>query len=76
MNNKIQALWQGWQRVAKKIGDFQARLILTLFYFLIVLPTGLIARLFADPLALRKKSAEWEKRVNVATRLEEARRQF
>lgn len=76
MNEKTQTLWHAWQRVAKKIGDFQARLILTLFYFLIVLPTGLIARLFADPLALRKKSAEWDKRGNAAVRLEEARRQF
>jgi hypothetical protein len=30
----LQRLWEGWKRVGKKIGDFQARLILSLFYFI------------------------------------------
>ena len=42
MKNQLKDLWQRWQKVAKKIGDFQARLILSLFYLLIVLPIGLI----------------------------------
>ena len=74
--SKLKALWQGWQKVAKKIGDFQARLILTLFYFIFVIPIGLIARLFADPLALKKSSAHWDKRESAPARMEDARRQF
>ena len=41
--------WTRWIKVATVIGDFQARVVLSLFYFLIVLPFGLAVRLFADP---------------------------
>ncbi len=32
----LKKVWEGWKAIAKRIGDFNARLILTLFYFLIV----------------------------------------
>ena len=76
MKSKLEQLWQRWQKVAKKIGDFQARLILSLFYILIVLPIGLIARMFSDPLSLKKTAAHWEKKQSSPPRLEDARRQF
>ncbi len=69
-------LWQGWVKVAKKIGDFQARLMLTIFYFVLILPMGLIARMFADPLALKRSTASWTSRTSAPPSLEEARRQF
>ena len=47
-------LWAHWKRIAKKIGDFQARLILSVFYFIIVGPFALILRWVADPLSLKK----------------------
>ena len=76
MNSKLKELWQRWQKVAKKIGDFQARLILSFFYFMIVLPVGLIARMFADPLGLKKTAARWHAKQSSRSRLEDARRQF
>ena len=76
MNSKLKELWQHWTRIAKKIGDFQARLILTLFYFIFIIPIGLIASRFADPLALKNNAAHWQKRESVPPRLEDARRQF
>jgi hypothetical protein len=76
LNSKLKELWQRWTRIAKKIGDFQARLILTLFYFIFIIPIGLIARMFADPLALKNTAAHWEKRASAPARLEDARRQF
>jgi hypothetical protein len=72
----LKELWQRWVKVAKIIGDFQARLMLSLFYLLLILPFGLIARLFADPLALKKTSASWDTRQSTPPRLEDARRQF
>jgi hypothetical protein len=72
----LKELWQRWVKVAKKIGDFQARLMLSLFYLVLILPIGLIARLFADPLALKKSAASWDTRQNAPPRLEDARRQF
>ena len=50
----LRRLWQGWKRVGKKIGDFQARLLLTVFYFVILAPFALGVRLWADPLGLKR----------------------
>lgn len=32
--NILHSLWDGWKRVAKRIGDIHARILLTLFYFI------------------------------------------
>jgi hypothetical protein len=49
-------LWEGWKRIAKKIGDFQARLLLTVFYLFIIGPFALLIRLWGDPLAIKPRS--------------------
>jgi len=46
-------LTERWKRVGHKIGDFQARLILTLFYFIIVGPFALVIRFGGDPLRIK-----------------------
>ena len=55
----LKRLWQGWKRIAHKIGNFQARVFLSVFYGLIVLPFGLAARLFCDPLRIKKRPTQW-----------------
>ncbi len=50
----IKSFWEKWQRIARRIGDFQARLILTVLYFVIIGPFALIVRWGADPLSLKK----------------------
>jgi len=52
----IRKLWAHWLTLARKIGQFQSRIILTLFYFVFVTPFGLAVRLFADPLHTRRRS--------------------
>ena len=47
-------LWERWRLIAKAIGDFQARLILSVVYFVIIGPFALVLRWAADPLALKK----------------------
>ncbi len=47
------SLWELWKRAAKKIGDFQARVLLTLFYFVVLAPFALAVRWGSDPLALK-----------------------
>ena len=42
----LKALWSAWKRLAHKIGNFQARVLLTILYAIVVLPFGLAARLF------------------------------
>ncbi len=51
----LRKLWDHWMVLARKIGKFQSRILLTFFYFVIVLPFGLGVRLLADPLYIRRR---------------------
>ncbi len=46
--------WQRWKAFAHIIGNFQSRLLLSIFYFLVLSPFGLGVKLFSDPLRLKK----------------------
>lgn len=74
----IKRLWAGWKEIAEYIGDFQSRLILTLFYFTILVPFGIIVRLFTDPLHIKSKkiTTGWTKHEPVSAELSDAQRQF
>lgn len=62
----MKKLWEKWQRVARKIGDFQARLILTVLYFIIIGPFALIVRWGADPLSLKRRGQRgWRPKAKV-----------
>jgi hypothetical protein len=50
----LRRLWTHWLEIARAIAEFQSRLLLTLFYFTVFVPFGLIARLVVDPLRLRR----------------------
>ena len=68
-------IWEGWKRVGGWIGDFIGRLFLTLFYFTLVLPFGLLMRIFRDPLRLRHSGPPgWLDREPEERTLEGARR--
>jgi len=70
-------LWTGWKRIAHKLGDIQARVLLTVFYFLVVAPFALAIRVFADPLSLKPRTPKgWRPRPHGPRGLEQARRQF
>jgi len=69
-------IWENWKEIAHKIGNFQARAILTLFYLVVALPFALIVRLKSDPLTLRQAKPEWVQRLRHAVDLTDARRQF
>ena len=56
MPGALRSLWEGWKRVARKIGNFQARIILLVFYFVVVCPFALVVRWTSDPLSLKPKS--------------------
>lgn len=60
----LKRFWEGWKRFGQWIGDAVARIVLTIFYFIVFLPFGLMSRLFADPLGIRRRNAElWQPRV-------------
>ena len=55
----LQALWSAWKRLAHKIGNFQARVLLTILYAIVVLPFGLTARIFSDSLKIKHRPTKW-----------------
>ena len=58
----LKNLWGAWKRLARKIGNFQARVILTVLYAVVVLPFGLLVRLFSDPLHIKNRPSSWTER--------------
>jgi hypothetical protein len=71
-------LWKWWKRVARKIGDFQARIILTIFYFIILGPFALAVRLWSDPLAIKTSTTRgWHPKADgKGAPMEQAAKQF
>jgi len=69
--------WRAWTRIARRIGDVQARLLLVFLYFVVVPPFALLVRWTADPLAIRPGTTKgWRPRdTEHASSLDEARRQ-
>jgi hypothetical protein len=74
----LKTAWEAWKRFGRKLGDFQARLILSLCYFIVVAPFSLLVRFFSDPLSLKPGTARgWIMRSDTkGTALERASQQF
>jgi hypothetical protein len=60
MMETLKRAWEAWKAFGKKIGNFQARVLLTVAYGIVVLPFGLAARLFSDPLQIKKRPDAWQ----------------
>ncbi len=71
-------LWTRWTQFALKMGNFQGRILLAWFYFIVVTPFGLLVRLFSDPLHIkhRPSSSSWLERAHISADLESGRSQF
>ena len=71
------AAWGAWKRVARRIGDLQARILLTLFYYVVLGPFALVLRWRSDPLAIEPgASGGWRARPeSPEAPMEQARRQ-
>lgn len=54
----LQKIWNTWKRVGQWIGDGIARVVLSLLYFTLILPFGLIVTLFMDPLSKKLTARE------------------
>jgi hypothetical protein len=57
------------------VGDVQGKVILTAFYFTVLVPFGLGSRLLADPLRRKAGIQGWQHRDPVPTDLESAQQQ-
>lgn len=70
-------LWQRWNAFAARMGAVQGRLLMGFFYFIIVTPFGLVARLLSDPLQRKRPfaSSGWSPKEPADRTLEQAREQ-
>jgi len=74
----VDRFWAGWKASAQRLAELQARLVLTLLYFLVIPPFAALVRWTADPLAIKPGTARgWRDRPDPAgASLERARRQY
>jgi hypothetical protein len=63
------------RRFGHAIGNFQARVLLTVLYSVVILPFGLAVRFFSDSLHMKKRPEKWFDHPAIPNTLEEARRQ-
>ncbi len=69
--------WERWKRIAHAIGVVQTRIIMFLFFIVVVLPVGLILRLLRDPLHFKHpERTNWTPHRQEPHTLESAQRQF
>jgi len=59
--------WNKWKVLSEKIGNFQAKAIFSLLFYILVTPIGLISNLFGDFLKKRSKPFWHEITENVST---------
>jgi hypothetical protein len=76
--NVFKKLWQSWNDFSKRMGRFQSRILLSLFYFVLVSPFAMATKMFSDPLRLkyRRLTSWWIQKKETKNELEEFRRQF
>lgn len=75
MSDIFRIAWERFGLLGSIIGDVQARTIVTVFYFTIVVPFGVGYRLLADPMRQRDATPTWEDRPAVPDDLDNARQQ-
>lgn len=71
--------WQAWKGFARRMGNYQSRVMMAFLYFTVVLPFGLAVTWLSDPLQVKRtgRPSNWQtKHVPVKPSLEEAGRQF
>jgi hypothetical protein len=76
--NSLARLWEGWKSLTADMGNYQSRILLAFFYFVVITPFGLLVRLLSDPLCTKYSAGNsfWVSRSEMSTELDEARRQF
>ena len=73
----LKKLWEGWKAFGRFLGNFVARVVLSIFYFTVFLPFGLGVTLFGDPLAIKTSSGSfWRPRKTNDQTFEDLTRQF
>lgn len=51
----LKKLWNFWIKLAQQIGELNSKLILSIFYFLILAPVAIIYKIKCDTLQIKKR---------------------
>ena len=71
-------VWNAWKAFARRMGNYQSRVLMAFMYFVVVLPFGVGVTLLADPLRVKhaKGASNWQpKELPLKPSIEEAREQ-
>lgn len=72
----IKDFWHNWREFGQFLGNWLARVVLTIFYFTIFVPFGIGVRMFADPLQIKKQPDQlWRPRDTGDQKFEDVLRQ-
>jgi len=72
----LRRLWEGWKRIVRRIGDVQARVMLTIFYAVILAPFALAVRAVSDPMRFGAPPSWLARDASSADAATYARRQY
>ncbi|MFQ6099682.1 MAG: hypothetical protein ACE5OS_00395 [Anaerolineae bacterium] len=74
----LRRAWRRWKELVAAMGNFQSRIWLALFYFVLITPFAVLVRLFGDPLYLKPPSdaSVWCEWGEVGAKLVDGKRQF
>jgi len=72
----LKTAWKKWRAFGQVIGDFVARVVMSVFYFTIALPFGIGVRILKDPLRLKSEKTAWLRRDPREDSVQAARRLF
>lgn len=73
----LRAAWSHWKKIARAVGVVQTRILMVLFYFVFVLPVGIVMRMRGDPLHLKRPAGgNWTAHRDEEASVDTARRQF
>jgi len=77
-STSFRRLWLKWKEFSQRMGSFQSRILLSLFFFLVISPFALTVKVLGDPLMIKHKMGRsfWLSRKETSEDLEEFRRQF
>jgi hypothetical protein len=79
MKRLLLRIWQGWKKIARAIGVFNTKVILTILYFIVLGIFSLIVRLLRLDLLdkrLVRRDSYWHGKEEGEVTLERCRRQF
>ena len=73
----LKKFWEAWKAFGQFIGNWLARIVLSIFYFTVFVPFGLGVKLFSDPLWIKSPSSPfWRTRTTGDKTLEDVMRQY